>query len=348
MHNNEKINFASDNGAPVCPEIIEALRIENTGPALGYGNDDTTRSMEEDLKKLFGCDLKAFPVATGTAANVIGLSAMTPSYGAIYCHKLSHIEVDECGAPEFYTGGAKLVLLEGKNGKILADHLDAELSQSGAGVVHHVQPKVVSLTQVTECGTIYTPDEIADISKVAKKYGLGLHVDGARFANSIATLGCNPADVTWKAGVDVLSFGATKNGAMAVEAVVFFDLEKAAEFEFRRKRGGHLFSKMRYLSAQLSAYLEDNFWLEKAAVANKMATRLADGFASNEDCVLQYPVQANMLFVTLLETSIDALEKAGFLFYVMGPRNEGLVRLVTSWNTTEAEVDSFLEIALKN
>ena len=346
MYDNEPINFASDNAAPVCPEIIEAIRIENTGPALGYGNDDTTRSMEEDLKKLFGCDLKAYPVATGTAANVIGLSSMTPSYGAIYCHKLSHIELDECGAPEFYTGGAKLVLLEGENGKISADHLDAELSRSGAGVVHHVQPKVVSITQVTECGTIYTPDEVAAISKVAKKHGLGLHMDGARFANSIVELGCNPADVTWKAGVDVLSFGATKNGAMSVEAVVFFDMDKAAEFEFRRKRGGHLFSKARYLSAQLAAYLEDNFWLEKASVANKMAARLAGGLAGNNSCVLQYPVQANMLFVTLPEKSIEALEKAGFLFYVMGPRNEGLVRLVTSWNTSESDVDSFLEIAL--
>lgn len=345
MYDDVKINFASDNAAPICPEIIEALRIENTGPALGYGNDDTTRDMEAQFQKLFGCELRAFPVATGTAANVLGLSVLTPSYGSIYCHKLAHIEADECGAPEFYTGGAKLVLLEGINGKFSADHLDSELRKSGAGVVHHVQPSAVSITQATECGTSYTPEEVSAISAVAKEHGLGVHMDGARFANSIAALRCSPADVTWKAGVDVLSFGATKNGAMSVEAVIFFNKQKAAEFEFRRKRGGHLFSKTRYLSAQLNAYLEDDFWLEKAAHSNAMATRLADGLSANGKCKLLYPVEANMLFVNLPLDNIEKLEKAGFLFYVMGPRSEGLVRLVTSWNTTADEVDLFLKLA---
>lgn len=344
----EIANFASDNAAPVCPEIIEALRIENTGPAMGYGNDDTTREMEDQLKELFECELRAFPVATGTAANVLGLSVMTPSYGAIYCHELAHIEGDECGAPEFYTGGAKLTLLKGPEGKLTADILDAALSNSGVGNVHHVQPAVISLSQVTECGTIYTPSEISSISAIAKKYDLGLHMDGARFANSIAALGCHPADVTWRAGVDVLSFGATKNGAMAAEAVVFFDMEKAAEFEFRRKRGAHLFSKSRYLSAQVNAYLEDGLWLDLAGQANKMAAKMAAGLTDVLSAPLHYKVEANIIFATLTEPMIDALESAGFLFYVMGTKKEGTVRLVTSWNTTEEEVDRFLDILNKN
>ncbi len=346
MSNNKVYNFASDNAAPICPEIIEAITGENHGPALGYGNDDTTREMEAQFRDLFGCDLRAFPVATGTAANVLGLSVMTPPYGAVYCHKLSHIEADECGAPEFYSGGAKLVLLEGENGKIDADFLDDKLARSGAGVVHHVQPSAISLTQVTECGTIYTPSEIKAISRIAKKYHLGLHMDGARFANAVSTLGCEPAEITWKAGVDVLSFGATKNGAMSVEAVVFFNKDKAAEFEFRRKRGAHLFSKARYLSAQLKAYLQKDLWLRNALQANKMAKKLADGLSSCEGNNLHFDVEANMIFVTLSETVIEKLEQAGFLFYVMGPRNEGMVRLVTSWNTTEDEVDIFLNFAL--
>lgn len=346
MSENKKYNFASDNAAPICPEIMDAIAEENTGPALGYGNDDTTREMEAQFRKLFGCDLRAFPVATGTAANVIGLSVMTPSYGAVYCHQLSHIEADECGAPEFYSGGAKLVLLEGENGKIDAELLDAKLARSGVGVVHHVQPSVISLTQATECGTVYTASEISAISGIAKKYNLGLHMDGARFANAVSMLDCNPADITWKAGVDILSFGATKNGAMSVEAVVFFDQEKAAEFEFRRKRGGHLFSKTRYLSVQLKAYLQENLWLKNAAHANKMALRLSDGLAKKGESNIQFAVDANMIFATLSEKAIEKLEQSGFLFYVMGPRYEGLVRLVTSWNTTEDEVDLFIKIAL--
>ncbi|MEH6401746.1 MAG: low specificity L-threonine aldolase [Sneathiella sp.] len=342
------INFASDNAAPVCPEIIEALRIENTGPALGYGNDDTTKEMEEQLSALFDCKLRAFPVATGTAANVLSLSVMTPSYGTIYCHKMAHIELDECGAPEFYTGGAKLTLLDGADGKLTAAILDEALAKSGAGNVHHVQPAAISLTQVTECGTIYTASEITEISAVAKKYNLGLQMDGARFANAIAALGCHPADVTWKAGVDLLSFGATKNGAMAAEAVVFFDMEKAAEFEFRRKRGAHLFSKSRYLSAQINASLEDDLWLDMAGHANNMATKLAKGLSDILSAPLHYKVEANIIFATIPKRAIEALEAAGLLFYVMGTKEEGHVRLVTSWNTSEEEVDYFLEILLKN
>ncbi len=348
MQSQKKINFASDNAAPVCPELMSVLQSENDGPALGYGNDETTTRMEHNFQDLFGCDLRAFPVATGTAANVLGLSVMTPPYGSIYCHRLAHIDGDECGAPEFYTHGAKLVLLDGDDGKLHPAQLQSALKRSNAGNVHHVQPAVISITQANECGTIYTPDEVSAISDVAKKHDLGLHMDGARFANAIATLGCNPAEVTCNAGVDVLSFGATKNGAMSVEAVIFFDPEKGKEFEFRRKRGAHLFSKLRFLSAQLERYLEEDLWLKMASHANKMASRLETGLRGIEGCNPVYPVQANIIFTRLSETTIDDLENAGFLFYVMGPKDEGDVRLVTSWNTTEDEVDQFLQIVAKN
>ncbi|MEH6475378.1 MAG: low specificity L-threonine aldolase [Sneathiella sp.] len=347
MSKKQKINFASDNAAPVCPELMAAMLSENESLAFGYGNDDTTSQMERQLQEVFGCDLRAFPVATGTAANVLGLSVMTPPYGAIYCHKLAHIESDECGSPEFYTHGAKLVLLDGENGKIQPDLLEDALVRASIGVVHHVQPAVVSLTQATECGTIYTPDEVAAISAVAKKYNLGVHMDGARFANAIAELGCSPADVTCNAGVDVLSFGVTKNGGMSVEAVVIFDAEKAKEFEFRRKRGAHLFSKMKFLSAQISRYVQDDLWLDMAKNANEMAQRMKSGLESVEGCTPLHPVQANIIFFHLREAKIKELEDAGFLFYVEGLRSEGRVRLVTSWNTTDEDVDQFLQVLAK-
>ncbi|MCF8468743.1 MAG: hypothetical protein K9G33_15190, partial [Sneathiella sp.] len=245
MTETPRINFASDNAAPVTPEILAAIGRANAGPAMGYGNDPLTRGVEEKFKLLFDCDLKAFPVATGTAANSLGLSVMVPPYGSVFCHRLAHIEQDECGAPEFYAGGGKLALLDGEDGKLSAQDLEQAIANAGAGVVHHVQPAAISLTQASECGTVYSASEISAISVVAKRHGLGLHMDGARFANAVAHLDCDPADITWRAGVDVLSFGATKNGAMAVEAVIFFNMEKAREFEFRRKRGAHLFSKKR-------------------------------------------------------------------------------------------------------
>ncbi|WP_206378369.1 threonine aldolase family protein [Sneathiella limimaris] len=344
MSSERVINLASDNAAPVAPELMEALVKENAGPAMGYGNDDTTHRMEEKFKSLFDCDLKAYPVATGTAANVLALSVLTPPYGSVYCHELSHIQNDECGAPEFYTSGAKLCLLPGENGKLSSELLHHRLENAGVGVVHHVQPSALSLTQVTECGTIYTPSEVSALTEVAKSFKLGTHMDGARFANAVEALGVAPADVTWKAGIDVLSFGGTKNGAMAVEAVVFFDMDKAQEFEFRRKRGAHLFSKSRYLSAQLDRYIEDDLWLRLAQTANGMAKRLAFGLSDLPGCTLLYPVEANMIFAILPEETIHALKSEGVLFYVMGPEADGKVRLVTSWDTTEDDIDRFLEI----
>jgi threonine aldolase len=288
-----------------------------------------------------------FPVATGTAANVLGLSLLTPPYGAVYCHRDAHIAVDECGAPEFYSGGAKLVTIDGAAGKLTPQGLTAAIG--GAGVVHHVQPAAVSITQASEAGTLYTPSQIAGISEVARGHKLGLHMDGARFANAIAALGCSPAEVTWKAGVDVLAFGATKNGAMAAEAVVIFRPELAREFEFRRKRGGHLFSKGRFLSAQLEAYLTDDLWLHNAKHANALAARLGEGLSALPGITLHHPVEANMLFLRLPQRVAEGLKAAGFMFYDWSTADTGSgyreIRLVTAFDSRSAEVEAFIAAA---
>lgn len=337
-------NFASDNVTAMAPEILAALAAANEGPAMPYGEDPVTERVRACFNDLFETETLVFPVATGTAANVLGLSLMAPPYGAVYCHRDAHIVVDECGAPEFYTGGAKLVTLEGAEGKLSATALSDAIG--GAGVVHHVQPAAISLTQATEVGTLYQPDEVSAIAEVARANKLGLHMDGARFANAIAALDCSPAEMTWKAGVDVLAFGATKNGAMAAEAVVIFKPELAGEFGFRRKRGGHLFSKGRFLSAQLEGYLADDLWLRHARHANALAARMAEGLSSLPGFTLHHPVEANMLFLSLPEPVIHGLKAAGFMFYdwttpatAAGKRE---IRLVTAFNTTAEDVAAFV------
>ena len=340
-------NFASDNVTAMAPEILAALASANEGPAMPYGQDPITERLRARFDELFETETTVFPVATGTAANVLGLSLLTPPYGAVYCHRAAHIAVDECGAPEFYTGGAKLVPLEGRDGKLTVEALETAIG--GAGVVHHVQPAVISLTQVTEVGTLYRPDEVAAIAEVAGRHGLGLHMDGARFANAIAALGCSPAEMTWKAGVEVLAFGATKNGAMAAEAVVIFKSGLAEEFGYRRKRGGHLFSKGRFLSAQLEGYLTDDLWLRNAAHGNKLAARLGEGLAALPGITLHHPVEANMLFLSLPQGVIDGLKAAGFMFYdwsepATGPgRRE--IRLVTAFDSKSEDIEAFIATA---
>ncbi len=230
------MNFASDNVTGASPEILAALAAANQGAAMPYGADAITRRLEQRFADLFEHEVAVFPVATGTAANALALACLTPAFGAIYCHEEAHIATDECGAPEFFTGGAKLVTCPGEHGKLVPEALAPRIA--GAGIVHNVQPAVVSITQETEAGTVYQPAEIAALSALARAHGLALHMDGARFANAVVSLGCAPADITWRAGVDALSFGATKNGALAAEAVVFFDPKRAASFGFRRKRGG--------------------------------------------------------------------------------------------------------------
>ena len=334
-------DFRSDNTAGAAPEILDALARASSGGTPSYGADPWTARVQERIAALFETEVAVFPVATGTAANSLALAALTPPWGAVYCHTDSHIQGDECGAPELQTGGAKLIDLPGADGKLDPAILDTAITDTGAGSVHRIQPASVSLTQATEAGTVYGVEEVKAITAVARAHGLAVHMDGARFANALVTLGCSPADATWRAGVDVLTLGATKGGCLAAEAVVFFRPELARDFAFRRKRAGHLFSKMRFLSAQLEAWLQDDLWLRLARHANAMATRLARGLAGIEGAELIFPVQANEIFVRLPEPAIAALEQAGFGFYRWdGP----LLRLVTSFDTPQAAVDDFVEI----
>ena len=336
-------NFASDNVMGASPEIIEALVRANQGPAMPYGADRHTAAVEAKLKEVFETDCQIFPVATGTAANSLCLSLLTPPYGAVYCHREAHVNVDECGAPEFYTGGAKLVVLTGEDGKITAGELEQAIA--GAGVERHVQPSALSLTQASEAGTVYKPAEISAFAEVGRRHGLRLHMDGARFANALVGLDHSPAELTWKAGIDALSFGATKNGALAAEAVVVFKTELAESLLYRRRRGGHTFSKMRFLSAQLEAYLADDLWLANARHANAMARRLRDGLLALPGARLRYPVEANEIFVVLPEPVIAGLLARGFTFYRWGPPENREVRLVTAFNTREEDVAALLEAA---
>jgi threonine aldolase len=339
------MNFASDNTAGLSPEIAAALLDSRLGAAQAYGSDRYTAQLQSCFSELFEKEVAVFPVVTGSAANSLALAVLSPPYGAIYCHAESHINVDECGAPEFFTGGAKLVALTGAHGKLQADDLANHLARSGKGVVHAVQPAAVSLTQATEAGTLYSLEELAAIAQITHAHDLYLHMDGARFANAVVGLGCTPAEMTWKAGVDVLSFGATKNGAMAAEAVVFFDPTLARDFEFRRKRSGHLISKMRFISVQLQTYLEQDLWLKNATHANRMAAKLADGLASIPGVSFEHPVQANELFVRLPEPVLTGLLSAGFYFYRWEGDRSNLVRLVTSFETLEIDVDHLVDTA---
>jgi len=341
------LDFRSDNVTGAAPEILKALTDAASGTVSSYGEDPITARVEEKLKEIFECDLAVFPVATGTAANSLSLSLLSPAWGAIFCHEGAHIAVDECGAPEFYTGGAKLIDLPGADGKLTAAQL-VELIPAGLGVVHHAQPAAISLTQATEAGTCYRPAEVAAIAELGRRHGLRLHMDGARFANALAFLNATPAEMTWRAGVDILSFGATKNGALAAEAVVIFDKKLVGEFGFRRKRAGHLFSKMRFLSAQLDAYLSGDLWLKHARHANAMAKRLAEGLASVPGVALAHPVEANEVFADLPETAIRGLEADGFRFYRWLGEDKQRLRLVTAFNTKPADIEAFIASARRH
>ncbi len=341
------MNFISDNTAGAPPEILAALARANEGTAGNYGDDDITARLGEKLSRVFEKAVAVFPVATGTAANSLALATLTPHYGAMLCHEGAHIYEDECGAPEFFSGGAKLVPIAGAHGKLTPQAIKAALAHFQRGVVHHVQPAAISLTQATERGTTYSVAEVEAIARVARKEGLSLHMDGARFANALAFLKCTPAAITWKAGVDAMSFGVTKNGALAAEAVIFFDPARAADVQYRRKRAGHLFSKMRFLSAQIEAMIDDGLWLRLAGHANAMAARLGQGVADLPGFALEHPVEANEVFARLpSKAAMESILAAGAKFYPWGPiTDRPLVRLVCSFATREAEVDQFLAAA---
>jgi len=336
-------NFCSDNATGAAPVILRALEAANTGPAMPYGNDDWTRRVQARLSEVFETEVAAFPVATGTAANVLALGTLVPPYGAIYCHHEAHIQIDECGGAEFYTGGAKLMPLPGDHGKLAPETLRGAIV--GVGEPHHAQPAALSLTQATEAGTVYSLDEIAALTEVARAHKLKVHMDGARFANALVALGCTPAEATWKAGIDALSFGATKNGVLSAEAVVFFHPDQAESFPYRRMKGGHLFSKMRFLSAQLEAYLTDDLWLRHARHANAMAARMAEGLGALPGVELLHPVDANEIFARLPKATIAGLRARGFAFYDWGPPENCGVRLVAAFNTDPKDVEAFLSAA---
>ena len=351
------MNFGSDNMGGVAPDIMAAIAAADQGMAAGYGADEITARLEARFSELFETETRVFPVVTGGAANSIALAALSPPWGSVFCHPESHVNIDECGGPEFYSGGAKLITVAGEDAKFTPAALAAQLKAAWIGVVHSVQPAAVSITQSTECGAVYTPDEVAAIAEVAQEYGLGLHMDGARLANAVAHLGCTPAQITWRAGVDILSFGATKGGALAAEAIVVFGDgpgdgpgdELCREIEYRRKRGGHLLSKMRYCSAQLEAYIEGDLWLRLAGHANKMAKRLSDGLADLPGSTLAHPTQANEVFITWPEPLIAALLEDGFGFHRWGDRKtSSTVRLVTCFETTAEAVDTLIAAARKH
>ena len=327
------MRFCSDNTATAAPEILAAIVEANQGHTIAYGDDPWTQRLDAGLGNFFGTPVRAFAVSTGTAANSLGLATLSPPWGAIYAHEEGHIGVDECGAPQFFSGGAQLVSLLGEHGKLTCEALQAAVDKHPANV-HTVQPAVVSLSQATELGTAYRPAEIAAISKLAHERGLAVQMDGARFANAVAFLDCHPGDVTWRAGVDVLSLGATKNGALAAEAVVFFDCERVRDFEFRRKRAGHLISKSRFIAAQLLAYVETGVWKRNAQRANGLAQRI--GRAAGK--ALLHPVEANEVFVRLGDEGKTRLREAGFEFYDWGSASSGEARLVVSWDQREQDV----------
>lgn len=341
----DSLNFGSDNVAGVAPQVMAALAAANRGPAASYGADTITARVERRFAEIFETEVTVFPVATGTAANALALAALVPAYGAVLCHHEAHINMDECGAPELFTGGAKLIDLPGRDAKLDAGTLAGQLAQGDIGFVHRAQPAAVSLTQSTELGTLYTIDELGEIAEIARGHGLKLHMDGARFANAVAALGCAPAEITWKAGVDALCFGGTKNGAMGAEAVIFFGeraREAAAAFPYHRKRGGQLFSKMRFVSAQLDALLADDLWLAHARHANAQAARLAAALGAVPGVEILHPVQANEIFLRLAEPMMAALVAAGIgIERWDGPAGRR-TRLVTAFNTDPADVEAMI------
>jgi threonine aldolase len=333
--------FSSDNTAGAAPSVIQAIMDASAGPQSPYGADAYSQAVEDKLSIIFECPVSVFLVPTGTAANALGLSVLTPPWGSVLCHPESHINNDECGAPEFFTNGAKLVSVNGENSKICPINL-AKIAGLKTGDVHSVQTAVVSISQTTESGSVYSLEEINAIGNLCKERNLRLHMDGARFANALVALACTPAEMTWKAGVDVLSFGATKNGVLAAEAIVLFDQSLAQELAFRRKRAGHLMSKMRLLAAQLDAYLTDDLWLVNARQANIMAVRLDNGLRSIEGLEIQGTTQSNILFCKLPRPIIDGLLAQEFYFY-SDRWGENVVRLVTNFTTKEADVDSLID-----
>ncbi|MGF1542971.1 MAG: threonine aldolase family protein [Parvularculaceae bacterium] len=343
------MTFASDNWAGVAPEIMEAIARENRGAAPAYGGDDATRRAREKFCEVFERDVAVYFVSTGGAANGLALSVLTPPYGMVFCHEESHIQMDECAGAEFLTGGAKLIPLPGDAARLDVETVARALAGYPERPPHGAPPRVLSLTQASERGAGYGLDDVTALCGFAHENGLKVHMDGARFANAVAALDVAPADLTWRAGVDVLCLGGTKNGCLVAEAVVFFDPDAAGDFEFRRKRAGHLWSKQRFVAAQFEAYFDDGLWLRLAARANAAAARLASALGDIDGVRVWGPTDANEAFASFPPGVADRLRADGARFYPWitpgDPSGGAMQRLICSFETTDAEVDAFVAAA---
>jgi threonine aldolase len=346
------MNFASDNVYGVDPRIMQAMVDANARLTdVSYCHDDGSQAVEDRLSAIFEHDVKVFLVVNGTGANSLALSAICPPFGGVLCHEGSHINTDECNAPELFTGGAKLVTMAGAGAKLTPEIINARMAQFMHGE-HGAKLSALSITNATELGTIYTHAEVKALADVVKPHGMKMHMDGARFANALVSLGCTPAEMTWKAGVDVLSFGGTKNGGMMLEAVVFFDEQLAADFLYRRKRAGQLVSKGRFLSSQMLAYLEDDVWLPNAQRANDLAQTLAKGLHLSNRVRLSNPVEANEVFAIMPRSTFDAVQMDGAHFYEWPmdglAADEVHCRFVLSFATPDAHISQLLELMRKH
>ena len=344
--------FASDNTGPVHPKIMDAISAANVGYAMPYGDDSMMDKVRDQIRDLFEApEAAVYLVSTGTAANSLILATLTQPWETVFCSPVAHIHEDECNAPEFFSGGAKLTLVGGANAKINPDKLRQKIEAEETRGVHGPQRGPLSITQVTERGTLYSVAEISALCEIAKSYGMATHLDGARFANALVSLSCSPAEMTWKAGIDAVSLGGTKNGCMGVEAVIFFDPKHAWEFELRRKRGAHLPSKNRFLAAQMSAYLTDDLWLETARAANAATDRLTAGLKQMEGTSFLYEPEANIIFGGWPRAGHARLHEAGAQYYVIEGNLEGedpdevlTARLVCDWSATDENIDRFLAL----
>ena len=349
------MHFGSDNQTGASAQIMDFIQKANSGHTHSYGEDEWTNRAVQALKATFDCDLEAFIVATGTAANSLALSCLVQPWESVLCHHQAHILIDESTAPEFFSGGSRLLSVNKKAGKITKEHILEYSRTAGTDYPPNPQAKALSFAQSSELGLVYTPQEITTLCTVAHRHDLTVHMDGARFANAVAALGCHPSEITWQAGVDVMSLGATKNGALAAEAVVFFNTALAHTFRERRKRSGHLVSKGRFFGAQFVGWLENEHWLDLARHANRQAACLAESLSELPDFQLAWPVQANEVFLILPKSKAETLQNAGATFYEWYPEglplnsvphdDEAFIRLVTSFTTDHEDISAFLAAA---
>lgn len=334
----KKQQFASDNYSGICPEAMNYFQKANKFHDYAYGEDEWTERATNQFRDIFGTDCEVFFVFNGTAANSLALSSLCQSYHSIVCHELAHIETDECGAPEFYSNGAKILLGSGINGKLHPEEIEKIITKRQD--IHYPKPKVISITQATELGTVYSINELEDLKIIAEKYNLRIHMDGARFANAIVTLKCHPSEITWKTGVDVLCFGGIKNGLAVGEAVVFFNKTLAEEFDYRCKQAGQLSSKMRFIAAPWIGLLEKGTWLKNAQKANAMAAELERQLKQFDNIRFMFPRQANSVFIEIPEKIMNALKNEGWHFYTF--IGLGGARLMCNWDTKKETVDEFI------